>query len=1592
MIAYNYCFSTCLGSLEQTDGDSDTCIGRRLGFTYVEAPAGMLSALKDKLTVSPNSVLFVKPAVRRGLLGQMLNELLESRVMLKNAMKQWGNSDEPLFKKLDAWQLGLKLIANATYGYAGASFSGRMPCVEIADAIVQAGRETLESAIQLIHSKHAMWGARVVYGDTDSVFIHLSGKSRHSAFRIGQEIADAVTKMNPAPIKLKFEKVHQPCVLLTKKRYAGWMYTAAKQCEPLLDAKGMELVRCDGCIATQRILEGALDSLFRTNDLSLVKSYVTNEITRLLCGDVPFQKFIVAKEVAADAMEIDPRMEPQYGERVPYVVVSSGRNARLVDQVIRPHQLLQRPELPVNSQYYVDKQVVPALSRVLSLIGVDVRAWVKEIPRRLRGSIYDAALDAHSDSEGKAGLDMTAAGAYQAGPPLPSRRATLHTLDHFYYKQRGCFLCGQAVARVPPPPGSARSADPNTARVCDDCRADTPAMLASVGAIQKEADQALKGVYDQCATCVGGLRADALLAAQACDCLDYLAMFQSAPVKRAAVIPDSPHEFLSCSEDGTVRHFDIRERPPSTRLGLEPWQRGGRIVADYHKLRAELHALDINVFQPSIFAVGGSLTSIMVHDRRMPCSGLAHAKWHTYDTNWAGDQCVVRLRRDRLSSKHTIHEKISDSTVTGLRFSRDVPNLVIGSWCYDHVYLFDLNHSSTFTSAVRGEGCLLSQVRERDVPSDTHSVSPLVKRVRSNEPAHEYILDADSSDGAEDETASLHLFRASRGVHGFGRGQSYGMRFLRSDEAPYLLETDGDHDEDTTYSSSSNEANGDDHSLNLDSRCSICGRAHSELEEPEHEAAANRLTSIYGQLSHTEHDLIHASFDAFVTDVAAQLLIPALGSISFAIRQLDGEGARPTPESLSVLRSLDTVERIDDLKDTLLAMRLDAGLDHDRARSLLYNNRSSITATIFRQKWIRRFNAYLRLADLHRYDLRAIRHISTEFGAIKSELESATRDCAMSLQLNRYNILANYNRLLISWDKARFDIMTYILELLPLLGNPAACQQAPRRDDSEPLLTRLRAEFGDLSHRIREAQLRIGSEHDFVRKAVQAIRCFAHVVDKAGKDGQSSPALGSLVHSNERFFEVPSSLATALSVDADRVLGLFDQCHDILADTADSFATVMRGLSTCWTVLGVTANALPGDSEAWQYVFGVDLFATSGGRAIEPYVYLWHRHFPSISYRRLESCGVLGKLGITEMPTIPTDSIYRSCPDDELTVDTELAAGDDDRVDHTSAIARPVQDMSDSHSTQEFEHPPGPANMDDSAAGYTNVDTPSSGSDPESHMVSLVGNDWPRQTREYLPQQKGARGYLGPSTPLEGGNQAEGIQAPLSSKCVGRPVPVVSPSRRFRGHCNFQTIKDVNFLLGGYVASGSDDGSLFIWDRTTMEIVQIIRGDSEVVNAVECHPSLPMVAVSGIDSEVQIFSLPQGGPLEAHRSNFPLVRDQHFAEASISDCYTKRAYVDAVYARDPYEQVLVHSGHPALPAGIDIGEAIKHIPRPFPTVSLSKLWEQGRIVSQNEDMRLTGLANSSLTRQMMHNIMFRNMFGAGDDSDDDSDDDSISSL
>ncbi|XP_060570664.1 WD and tetratricopeptide repeats protein 1-like [Ruditapes philippinarum] len=80
---------------------------------------------------------------------------------------------------------------------------------------------------------------------------------------------------------------------------------------------------------------------------------------------------------------------------------------------------------------------------------------------------------------------------------------------------------------------------------------------------------------------------------------------------------------------------------------------------------------------------------------------------------------------------------------------------------------------------------------------------------------------------------------------------------------------------------------------------------------------------------------------------------------------------------------------------------------------------------------------------------------------------------------------------------------------------------------------------------------------------------------------------------------------------------------------------------------------------------------------------------------------------------------------------------------------------------------------------------------------------------------------------------------------------------RFCGHCNTTTdIKEANFFgsHGQYIVAGSDDGSFFIWEKCTTNIVRVLRGDESIVNCLQPHPSHCLLATSGIDPVVRLWS------------------------------------------------------------------------------------------------------------------------------------------
>jgi DNA polymerase zeta len=69
------------------------------------------------------------------------------------------------------------------------------------------------------------------------------------------------------------------------------------------------------------------------------------------------------------------RAEPRFGERVPYVVVCGEPGARLYDCVVPPRALVEggRGGARLNALYYIAKAILPALDRILSLVGADCK-------------------------------------------------------------------------------------------------------------------------------------------------------------------------------------------------------------------------------------------------------------------------------------------------------------------------------------------------------------------------------------------------------------------------------------------------------------------------------------------------------------------------------------------------------------------------------------------------------------------------------------------------------------------------------------------------------------------------------------------------------------------------------------------------------------------------------------------------------------------------------------------------------------------------------------------------------------------------------------------------------------------------------------------------------------------------------------------------------------------------------------------------------------------------------------------------------------------------------------------------------------------
>eukprot|EP00887_Chlorella_sp_A99_P006196 scaffold3.g6196.t1 len=341
------------------------------------------------VTTSPSGDRFVKPAHTPGLLPEILQELLAAR---KRAKKDMEAAADPFLRAVfNGRQLALKVSANSVYGFTGATV-GALPCLEISSSVTSFGREMIDTTKRLVMERYCRANgypadADVVYGDTDSV-----------------------SKAFISPIRLEFEKVYSPYLLISKKRYAGLLWTRPDRWDKI-DTKGIETVRRDNCLLVRNVVTTCLEKILVGRDPDAAAAYVKGVISDLLMNKLDLSLLVISKGLTQDADEYeakaahvelakkmrkrDPATAPAVGDRVPYVIVRAAKGAKAYEKAEDPIYALKN-NLPIDCQHYLDHHLAQPLMRLFEpilknprelLTGAHTRSILVSTPSAASGGI-----------------------------------------------------------------------------------------------------------------------------------------------------------------------------------------------------------------------------------------------------------------------------------------------------------------------------------------------------------------------------------------------------------------------------------------------------------------------------------------------------------------------------------------------------------------------------------------------------------------------------------------------------------------------------------------------------------------------------------------------------------------------------------------------------------------------------------------------------------------------------------------------------------------------------------------------------------------------------------------------------------------------------------------------------------------------------------------------------------------------------------------------------------------------------------------------------------------------------------------------------
>jgi len=303
---------------------------------------------------------------REGLLPQVLRELEQYRSVAKKIMESHppGSLERILW---NARQFAFKLILVSAYGVAGFKYS-RLYRVEIAESITGYTRDAISKAKEAIEKL----GWKVLYGDTDSIFIYNPAiDSLEKA--VDKAISEVVPSLNSfiryyvvqkwrvprerVVLEFKVDRVFSKLKLLkVKKRYyglVGWEEEFLQ--EPYILIKGLEARRGDWPDLVKE-LQSKVIEIYLKQSPEEARKYVEELKKKVVSGQVELEKLALKKHLSKDLTE--------YKHEAPHI--RAARELLKMNYPVRPGDRIE--------YIFLDDQAIPLIPG-LKLTRAQLEKW-----------------------------------------------------------------------------------------------------------------------------------------------------------------------------------------------------------------------------------------------------------------------------------------------------------------------------------------------------------------------------------------------------------------------------------------------------------------------------------------------------------------------------------------------------------------------------------------------------------------------------------------------------------------------------------------------------------------------------------------------------------------------------------------------------------------------------------------------------------------------------------------------------------------------------------------------------------------------------------------------------------------------------------------------------------------------------------------------------------------------------------------------------------------------------------------------------------------------------------------------------------------